>query len=241
MKKLKVNIVDDHPLIVDGLRLMLDGHSQIEVVDVAYSGEIALAQLVHTQPDIVLLDYSLTNDNDPQALNGLQTAERIMQSRSTVKILMLTMHDSPAVIVPCITKGAHGYMLKSERNTDVASAILQLDQLGFYFSPAIAKDLAANIRRHSLQGSSISACEQEVLEALFQGASSKEVADALCISAHTVESHRKNLIHKFNARNSVHLIYLALQQGGVEGAVTYCEPLFTPSSRAWSHTSAVQD
>jgi DNA-binding NarL/FixJ family response regulator len=213
MKRLKVNIVDDHRVITDGLRLLLDNHPQIEINNVAHTGEMALSQLVEATPDIVLMDYSLSTSVDPTALNGLQAAEHILARYPGIKIMMLTMHDSANVIVPCITLGVHGYMLKSERNTDVASAILHLDSYGFYFSPSIAKDLAVNIRNHHQNAITLSTREQEVLESLFKGASTKEIADQLYISAHTVETHRKNLIHKFEAKNSIHLIYLALQKG----------------------------
>ncbi len=208
-----MHIVDDHQVITDGLQMLLSNHTHIEIGQVAHSGEMALAQLVDSIPDIVLMDYSLSNGESPKVLNGLQTAERILSSYPEVKIMMLTMHDTPAVIVPCITLGVHGYMLKSERNTDIASAILHLNRYGYYFSPSIAKDLAVNIREHNDNAIPISSREQEVLEALFKGSSSREIAEELCISAHTVETHRKNLIQKFEAKNSIHLIYLALQRG----------------------------
>jgi DNA-binding NarL/FixJ family response regulator len=213
MNRLKVNIVDDHRVITDGLRLLLNNHPQIEINDVAHTGEMALAQLAHSTPDIVLMDYSLSNGGDPSLLNGMQAAEHILSTYPEVKIMMLTMHDTAHVIVPCITLGVHGYMLKSERNTDVASAILHLHSYGYYFSPSIAKDLAVNIRNHQQDSIALSDREQEVLESLFKGGSTKEIADELYISTHTVETHRKNLINKFEARNSIHLIYLALQKG----------------------------
>lgn len=213
MKRLKVNIVDDHLLITDGLQVILGNHELIEISNVAHTGEIALAQLENTRSDIVLMDYSLSANDSLDTLNGLQTAERILSSFPDIKILMLTMHDAASVIVPCITMGVHGYMLKSERNMDVASAIIHLEDYGYYFSPSIAKDLAVNIRNHRQNTINVSTREQEVLEALFKGAGSKEIAYELGISIHTVESYRKNLIYKFQAKNSIHLIYLALQKG----------------------------
>lgn len=213
MKKLKVHIVDDHKVITDGLQMLLGNHERIEIGHVAHTGEMALAGLKVSLPDIILMDYSLSSDDGSGALNGLETAERVLSSYPGIKILMLTMHDSAEVIVPCITSGVHGYMLKSERNTDVASAIIQLDSVGFYFSPSISCELAEKIRNHHKNAYSVSEREQQVLEALFKGGSTKEIADGLCISTHTVESHRKNLIQKFEAKNSVHLIYLALKKG----------------------------
>lgn len=212
MKKLKVHIVDDHQVIADGLQLMLGNHPDIEVSGVDHTGEMALARLVNTVPDVVLMDYSLSRP-DTEALNGLETAERILAEYSSVKIMMLTMHDAPNVIVPCVAAGVHGYMLKSERNSNVASAILALGRQGFYFSPSIAKDLAANMRKHSQDNGAVTEREREVLECLFKGGSTRDIADELFISIHTVDTHRRNLIQKLEAKNSIHLIYIALKKG----------------------------
>ncbi len=212
MKKLKVHIVDDHKVVADGLGMMLGSHPEIEVGAVNHTGEKALAGLVNDVPDVVLMDYSLS-EAGADAMNGLETAQRIIAGYPSVKIMMLTMHDSPTVIIPCVTAGVHGYMLKSERNTDVASAILTLDRQGFYFSPTIAKDLAANMRNHTDDNGTVTERERDVLECLFKGGNSREIADELFISMHTVDTHRRNLIQKFGAKNSVHLIYIALKKG----------------------------
>lgn len=212
MKKLKVHIVDDHKVVADGLGMMLGSHPEIEVIAVDLAGEKALARLVNEVPDVVLMDYSLSGSGNA-ALNGLETAKRILGKYPAVKIMMLTMHDSPSVIVPCVAAGVHGYMLKSERNSDVASAILALYRQGFYFSPTIAKDLAANMRNHTQDNGTITEREREVLDCLFKGGNSREIADELFISMHTVDTHRRNLIQKFEAKNTVHLIYIALKKG----------------------------
>lgn len=211
--KIRINIVDDHKIITDGLQMILSDDDTIEIQNVAHSGEVALSHLVNGKPDILLLDYSLSDSERSSVMNGYQTAERVLSEYPEVKIMMLTMHNSSEIIVPCITLGVHGYMLKSEKNVDIASAIHHLHNFGFYFSPDVAKDLAVNIRNHSQDRIEISTRELEVLEALFKGGSTREIADELCLSTHTVETHRKNLIHKFEAKNSIHLIYLALTKG----------------------------
>lgn len=211
--KIRINLVDDHQIVTDGLALILSEDEGIEVQDIAQSGSAALAQLANRTPDIVLLDYSLGKNGDKESSNGLQVAQAIISKYPEVKIMMLTMHDTPEVIVPCITAGVHGYMLKSEKNADFGAAIRHLYEFGHYFSPEVAKDLAVSIRKHSMDSVTLSHREQEVLECLYKGSSTKEIAEELFISHHTVESHRKNLIHKFEAKNSVHLIYLALQKG----------------------------
>jgi DNA-binding NarL/FixJ family response regulator len=211
--KITVNLVDDHQIVTDGLALILSNDEAIEIMDVAQSGSIALAQLANRTPDVVLLDYSLRTEGNPDDRNGLQIAEVILEKHPQVKIMMLTMHNKSEYIVPCIAAGVHGYMVKSERNADFGAAVRHLYQHGHYFSPEVAKDLAVSIRKHDEELIVLSLREQEVLEALYKGASTKEIADELFISNHTVESHRKSIINKFEAKNSIHLIYLALQKG----------------------------
>lgn len=211
--KITVNLVDDHQIVTDGLALILSGDEEIEIRDIAASGEMALAQLATQTPDVMLLDYSLGASGKPDTCNGLKVAEAVLAKHPDVKIMMLTMHDTAEVIVPCITAGVHGYMLKSEKNSDITAAIKQLYTYGHYFSPEVAKDLAISLRSFNQDKVVLTSREQEVLESLYQGACTKEIAEALFISHHTVESHRKNLIQKFEARNSIHLIYLALQDG----------------------------
>jgi DNA-binding NarL/FixJ family response regulator len=212
--KIKVNIVDDHKVVTDGLRVILDGSDDMEVLNVANSGELALAQLrQESRPDVLLLDYSLKNPEGKPQMNGLETAEKVLSDYPTVRILMLTMHHDPEIIVPCVSAGVQGYMLKSEKDGDIGEAIRRLHLNGHYFSPEVARYLAVHTSKFDTEELAVSNREQEVLELLFQGMTTREIADELYLSHHTVESHRKNLINKFEARNSVHLIYLALKKG----------------------------
>jgi DNA-binding NarL/FixJ family response regulator len=208
-----VNLVDDHKVVTEGLSYILNKEEGIEVLDIAHSGPTALAQLKNRTPDVLLLDYSLNEKEKNNSLTGYQVAETVLEEYPSIKIMMLTMHNKPEVIVPCITLGVHGYMLKSEEDADFGAAIRELVIKGCYFSPSVARDLALSIRMHSEQNLDLTDREKEVLECLYKGSSTKEIAEELFISHYTVDTHRKNLIHKFEAKNSVHLIYLALQRG----------------------------
>jgi DNA-binding NarL/FixJ family response regulator len=213
MNQISVSIVDDHQVVLNGLTSVLEPLEDIIIQDVAQSGEMALAQLVSRQPDIVVMDYSLSTQPGEERLNGFETALKIMESYPQVKVLMLTMHDISDVIVPCIEHGIPGYMLKSERNFDIHKAITELHYKGNYFSPEISRFLARKISNFKEQSLDITTRERQVLEALFEGHSTKEIGEHLSISPNTVETHRKNLLSKFDAKNSLHLIYLALQRG----------------------------
>ena len=211
--KITVNLVDDHKVVTEGLSFILGNEEDIEVLDTAQSGAIALVQLAERTPDVVILDYSLTEKESNEVSTGLDVAKTILERYPSIKIMMLTMHNKPEIIMPCISLGIHGYMLKSEEDADFAAAIRELVYKGCYFSPSVTKDLALGLRKHKEENIALTAREREVLECLYTGASTKEIAMSLFISHHTVDSHRKNLIQKFEAKNSVHLIYLALKKG----------------------------
>jgi len=211
--KTTVNLVDDHKVVTEGLTYILENEDDIEVLDIAHTGAQALAQLKVRTPDVVLLDYSLKDSGSDESPNGLQIAEVILGQYPSVKIMMLTMHNKPEVIVPCVALGVHGYMLKSEEDADFGGAIRELIGKGCYFSPSVARQLAFGLQTKEEQDLELTHREKEVLECLYTGSTTKEIAENLFISHHTVDSHRKNLIQKFDAKNSIHLIYLALQRG----------------------------
>lgn len=125
-EKVSVNIVVDHKVVTDGLMMTLSSEKDIEVFDVAQSGEQLLSQLSQRTPDIIILDYNLISKDNSESMNGLQTAKKVMSKFPKIKILMLSMHDSPAIIVTCIESGIHGYMLKGEKYFNVYHAVKQL-------------------------------------------------------------------------------------------------------------------
>ncbi|GGH69276.1 response regulator [Phaeocystidibacter marisrubri] len=210
MKPFKLSIVDDHPPIIDGLISVLEDHEDIQILQTANSGESMLSALVGEQPDVIILDYSLGKGG---LMNGLETAREIKRRYPEIVILMLTMHDNAEHIVSCVEAGVEGYMLKSESSFDIYAALVELRTRGSYFSPSIASQLVRNIRNLQEDKIVLTERERDVLESLFVGMSTKEIAEKLCISHNTVETHRKNLLSKFEAKNSLHLIYLALEKG----------------------------
>jgi DNA-binding NarL/FixJ family response regulator len=115
------------------------------------------------------------------------------------------------VIRPCVEAGAHGYMLKSERGFDITSAIKELWKTDHYFSPEVRKSLSES--RNDTAVETITEREKEIIQALFEGMSTKEMAEKFFISSHTVETHRRNLMGKLEAKNRQHLVYLAIKNG----------------------------
>lgn len=216
MGRIKTILADDHQVVLDGLQSVLEDEDDIVVIGTARHGQEVMDLLSKECPDVLVLDYSFGDQRAKQLQNGRDIALEVLKKYPDLKLLMLTMHDGSDKIVACIEAGIHGYMLKSEPNFDIANAIRYIDQQGFYFSPEISSQLAVNIIRFKQNRIELTKREQEVLEALFEGNSTQEIADILFISPNTVETHRKNLMSKFEARNAVHLVYLAQQKGHLQ-------------------------
>jgi DNA-binding NarL/FixJ family response regulator len=212
-KRISVNLLDDHKVVTEGLRSILSHHEDIRILDTASSGKQLLSQLVGRQPDIIITDFSLTNEHDSKAMNGLETAVQVMARYPIIKILMLSMYHNPEIVMPCIESGVHGYMLKSEKDFDIYKAVKKLCEEGAYFSPEIASQMAQMIKEYGLNSISLTENEQKTLQALFNGNSAKEIASLLNIGKRTVETHRKNLLQKFEAKNTAHLVHLAIERG----------------------------
>lgn len=210
--KITIYLVDDHKVVTDGLLSVFQGEDNFEVLNTAQSGPQLLGQLVDQQPDVIVLDYSLNKSGD-DGMNGLETAKRVMEEYPDIKLLMLSMHSAPDVIVPVVEAGVHGYMLKSERGFNMVEAVRRTVEEGSYFSPEIAPQLAMHVRQYRTNFIDITDREQEVLETLFLGNSAKEIGEILHISTKTVETHRKHLLEKFEAKNSIQLIHKALEKG----------------------------
>jgi DNA-binding NarL/FixJ family response regulator len=212
-KKITVNLVDDHKVVTDGLVLELSRENDIEILDIAESGEQLLNQLLIKQPEIIIMDYTLTSDPDSKAMNGLEASKKVMELYPNIKILMLSMHAHSDVIIPCMQAGIHGYILKGEKTFDIYKAVKQLYTKGEYFSPEISSQMAQKIKEYGQNSIALTEKEHQTLQALFNGNSAKEIGLLLNIGKRTVETHRKNLIQKFEAKNTAHLVHLAIEKG----------------------------
>jgi len=210
MGGIKTILADDHKVVLDGLNAVLEDEPDIKIIGSAQNSSELRTLLDQAVPEVLVLDYSFRDQND---VDGYEIAQEVLGNYPHLKVLMLTMHNSADKIVKCVEAGVHGYMLKSEPNFDIAKAIREIHSQGHYFSPEISLHLAANLHRFKQNRIELTKREKEVLEALFKGNSTAEIADLLFISTNTVETHRKNLMSKFEARNAVHLVYLAQLKG----------------------------
>lgn len=204
MSIIKTLIVDDHPLVRDGLTARINRSTEVTVIGEACDGEEALKLLEALKPDVVLMDINMPN------LNGIQTTEAILDLYPDILILVLSMHDDREYVSSVIDAGARGYVLKSASAEEMFNAIKAVYFGGIYYSPAIAESLA---QKNEDPVDSLTDREQVVLDMLAKGASNKECANSLGISARTVETHRRNIKQKLNLRSTPALIRFAIDSG----------------------------
>lgn len=216
MEPYRIILADDHVLIRQGLKRILEKAPGIEIIGEASDGLALLHLLNKLTPNLVLLDISMPN------LRGLEAIREIKATHSTIKVLMLTMHKEIEYFHQAISAGANGYVLKEDADTELFSAIEKIRQGKIYISPVLSHDLAddwAQIRRGDhkpfSEPKTLTLRERQVLKLIAESKSSKEIADLLFISVRTVERHRANLMDKLGLKKTADLVKYAIQKGYV--------------------------
>lgn len=208
MSNIKVMIVDDHQVVLDGFVARLKLEHDIEVVATASNGLESIQAVKQYQPEVVLMDVSMP------IMNGLEAAEKIKQHYPNVKVLMLTMHDNREYIMKVIQSGAMGYMLKDISSDKLIQAIKTVYQGSTYFCESVTQTLFTPATVASVQKvNPLSRREETILALVAQGESSKKIAKALSISARTVETHRQNIKHKLDLYSVAELTKYAVDHG----------------------------
>lgn len=206
-KVYKIGIVDDHPLYIDGLTSMFKGQSEFEVVSMAVSGTETLSYLNNHKIDVLISDINMPN------LNGIELCKKVKALNSDIAILIISMHEEPKTINDVINAGANGYLFKNSNKTTILTAVLHVAKGGFYLSNEVTQKLENNKESVSKTKSfipSLSGREKEILQLVSKGLTTDQIADKLCISHHTVLSHRKNLLLKFDVNNTASLVKKAI-------------------------------
>jgi two-component system nitrate/nitrite response regulator NarL len=202
---IKVLLVDNHPLVIDGLRAILETYDHIEVVGVAGLAHAGLEIARRTRPRVVLMDINM-----PQ-LNGIDAIELFRDALPDTRLLMLSMHDSREYISTSVLHGASGYILKDVPIDEIIEAIEVVAAGGTYFSSGVA-DVLMN-RPDKEPSPPLTTREQAVLMLLADGKSNRDVAGHLDISVHTVETHRKNIKRKLGIATTAGLTRYAIDNG----------------------------
>jgi DNA-binding NarL/FixJ family response regulator len=207
-------IADDHGVVREGLRRLLELEPDIKVCAEAGDGRETLELVEKHKPNLVILDITMPK------LGGLETLERLRSEHPDVKVILLSMHGDPPLVQSAVTLGADGYLLKSGRAGEVVAAVRAVMKGGSYFSPPVAREIVEQARSPRKDAaepfSTLSAREREVLHMIADGLSAKEIAGDLGISTKTVEAHRTSLMRKLGARKATELVRYALRHGLVE-------------------------
>jgi len=204
----RVLIVDDHPMVAEGIRSLLESYPDITVVGTLGTAQEAIDQVIALAPDVILLDLNMPG------LSGLNATEIILEKRPGTRILILSMHDSPEYISTALSHGAKGYILKDVPTEEILTAIETVMAGKEYLCTGAKGSLRPKISdgREVLTGR-----EQTILLELAQGHSNKDVANTLNISVRTVETHRKNIKRKLGISSTAGLTRYALEHGVLQG------------------------
>lgn len=213
MGKLRLLLGDDHTLMRQGLRKILEEQPEWHVVAEAGDGRSAVQQTLSLQPDVAVLDIGMP------LLNGIEATRQIVRRRPGSRILMLSMHADEAYITQALQAGARGYLLKDSVSADLIHGVEAVAAGKSFFSPAVSKVMLDDyVRRLADKGivdrfDSLSEREREVLQLVAEGHSNKEIADLLSVSPTTVETHRAHILQKLDLHNTAELVLYAVRRG----------------------------
>ncbi|WP_281989938.1 response regulator transcription factor [Aquimarina aggregata] len=198
-KHINILIVDDHQIIIDGIRSLLKSSATIQIVGEALNGEEAL-QVLNTKPvDVIILDIEMP------VMNGIELTRIVKEQYIDTKVLILTMYDTPEFVKQAIEIDADGYILKNRGAEELESALQALARGEDYYGKEANKTLRSGVRKkHTTNQNKIPLTkrELEVLKEIADGKSTPEIADKLCIANSTVETHKRNLIEKTQVENA---------------------------------------
>ncbi len=203
---IRVLLVDDHSLVLDGLTARLQRCEHIEIVGQASDGREGIALAERLQPDVVLMDINMPT------LSGIEADEILGEGPGDTALIILSVHDDREYILDAARAGAKGYLLKSASAQDMVRAIETVSQGGTFYSPEIAEILL----QQPQESVPLTRREQTIIALLANGLSSREMADKLRISVRTVETHRRNIKQKLNLNSTPELVRYAIEFGLVD-------------------------
>jgi len=220
MKRITVLLAEDHTIVREGLRRILELHAGLTVIGEAKDGRQAVKLGLELCPDVVLMDIAMPG------LNGLEATRQLLLAKPAMRILILTAHNDDAYVSRALASGAKGFILKQTSADEVCCAIRQVHAGVSYFSPSIARRLERSDQRpRGRKGTSakkmplLSSRELEVLQLVAEGKANKETASDLCISIKTVEKHRASLMEKLDIHHTAGLTRYAIAAGIIESSV----------------------
>lgn len=210
---MRVLLADDHPIVRDGLKAILEAQPDIEVVGEAASGQEAAEKVGRLKPDIVIMDLAMPG------MSGIEATRHIKQQSPDIKIMVLTMHDSDEYFFQVINAGASGYFVKGGSSAELVSALRTVGQGDVFLYPSVAKKLVSDylvrVRTGKERGSfeGLTEREREVMRLIAEGRSNQEIADLLVLSVSTVQTHSSHILAKLGLHSRTELVKFAIRQG----------------------------
>jgi DNA-binding NarL/FixJ family response regulator len=215
-KKIRVLLAEDHILVRQGFRRILEDDPGITVVGEARTGIEAIDQCKELKPDVVVMDLSMPE------LGGLEATAEILKADPQIKILILSMYSNEAYVRKAFELGAKGYILKNAIEVDLTRAVMALAEGQAYFSPGVSHIVLESMKAGTFQGTSqdpyekLTLREKEVLQLIAQGKSNKEIATLLNISVNTVAVHRARVMETLNLHRTAELVLFAVKKGLIQ-------------------------
>lgn len=215
MNEIRIVLADDHTLVRQGLRLMLEREPGLKVVAEASNGREALEAVDASLPRVIILDLAMPT------LNGIEAARQIHLKHPSIAIVVLSMHSDESYVLRALKAGARAYLLKDSADTDLIGAVKAVTEGKAFFSPAISRvlveDYVRQLQQKGVEDSYdlLTSREREILQLLGEGKSNKDVAQLLNLSPYTVETHRSNVMEKLNLHSVPELILYAVRKGVV--------------------------
>lgn len=219
---IRILLVDDHKLFAEGLRVLLESHSDYVVVGTTTDGKKAVRLANELKPDLILIDANMPN------MNGIEATQRIVQDNPVARVICLSMHAETQYVLGLLEAGGTGYLLKECAKDELVDAIKIVTQGGVYLSPTIAGVVAEAVRTKRSGKSStnirsiLSKREREVLQLLAEGHSARKIANSLHLSTKTIASHREHIMEKLGIDSIAGLTKYAIREG-----LTSADPVIT--------------
>ena len=210
-KKIRILLADDHRMVRQGFKLILQGQEDMAVIGETGNGREAVELAQSLKPDVVVMDVTMPE------LNGIEATRRIRETQPFVRVLALSVHRDDVYVREIVRAGAEGYILKESADSELIAAVRAVAQGNSYLSPEVAGSVLKDYRKHATNPVDLlSSREREVLQLIAEGKTNKEIAVGLNLSVYTVDGHRTRIMEKLGLHSVGELVRFAVRSGLVE-------------------------
>ena len=211
MSKIRIVLADDHSVVRQGFRRILEAQADMEIVGEAVNGREALESATKLSPDVVVMDVAMPE------LNGIEATRRMGEAAPRTRVLALSMHKDSVYVREILRAGARGYLLKDAVDEDLIAAVRAVARGEGYLSPGVADAVLTDYRQHVTDPIDLlTSREREVLQLIAEGKTNKEIATTLNLSVYTVDAHRGRIMEKLNLHSTGELVRFAIRKGLID-------------------------